>query len=321
MNPPAPKVSVIMSVYNAEKHLRKAIESILNQTFKDFEFIIINDGSTDTSLEIIKSYHDPRIRLIEQENQGLAKSLNTGIKTSQGEYIARMDADDVSLPERFQLQAEFLDNHLDHGLLGTTFFVLDEESNILTVKPVLLNDIDLRRELLYQTPFAHGSVMIRKNILKKIGPFIYRQEFDNSEDYDLWSRLAQVTKIANLPHILYMWRNNPQGITALKRPRQLRLKNITIESNRNNNKLTNSQTFQCSSINKYHNSQIYYKNERYTVNRRNNYSYLQLRLAKVAWKTKHHSRIFFQIMSAFNIQPFILIIIIYRRIRRWMNKK
>ncbi len=117
-----------------------------------------------------------------------------------------------------------------------------------------------------------------------------------------------------------MWRNNPQGITALERPRQLRLKNITIESNRNNNKLTNNQTFQCSSINKYHNSKIYYKNERYTVNRRNNYSYLQLRLAKVAWKTKHHSRIFFQIMSAFYIQPFILIIIIYRRIRRFINK-
>jgi len=115
-----PKISVIMSVYNGEKYLREAIESILNQTFRDFEFIIINDGSTDKTSEILSSYNDPRIVIINNKrNIGLTKSLNKGLKMVKGEYIARQDADDVSLPERLERMVNFLDMNRDVGLLGS----------------------------------------------------------------------------------------------------------------------------------------------------------------------------------------------------------
>ena len=112
-----------MPVYNGEKYLQEAIESILNQTFKDFEFIIINDGSTDKTLEIIKSFTDPRIKLITQENRGIIYSLNKGITESRGKYIARMDADDISLPERLEKEYRFLEQNPNYGIVGTTFLI------------------------------------------------------------------------------------------------------------------------------------------------------------------------------------------------------
>ncbi len=115
----SPIISVVMSVYNGDKYLREEIESILNQTFKDFEFIIVNDGSTDKSLEIIKSYNDPRIVIIDQENTGLAKALNNGINIAKGRYIARMDQDDISNPERFEKQIEFLENLSEYVAIGS----------------------------------------------------------------------------------------------------------------------------------------------------------------------------------------------------------
>ena len=127
-----PLISVVMSVYNGEKYLKRSIDSILNQTFKDFEFIIINDGSTDKSLEIIKSYDDDRIVLIDQENKGLTKSLNIGIKTASGKYIARQDADDVSLPDRLKKQVDFLEVREDVVLLGCRAYEVIGEKRILS---------------------------------------------------------------------------------------------------------------------------------------------------------------------------------------------
>ncbi|MDD4353774.1 MAG: glycosyltransferase family A protein, partial [Candidatus Nanoarchaeia archaeon] len=128
------RISVIMSAYNTERYIAEAIESILNQTFKDFEFIIIDDGSTDDSLKIIKRYvkKDRRIKLIHnKKNIGLTKSLNKGLKIAKGQYIARMDADDISLPQRFQIQYDFLEKNKDIFLIGTTAFLIDDKGDRL----------------------------------------------------------------------------------------------------------------------------------------------------------------------------------------------
>jgi len=126
-----PEVTVLMSVYNGEKYLREAIDSILNQTFTDFEFLIVNDGSTDRTAEILRSYDDPRIIIINNEkNIGLTKSLNIGLRMAKGEYIARMDADDVSMPERLQKQIELLNQKKNTGLVGTYYTIINEKGKV-----------------------------------------------------------------------------------------------------------------------------------------------------------------------------------------------
>ncbi len=157
-----PLVSVIMPVYNAEKYVGEAIESILNQTFTDFEFLIFNDGSTDNSSKIIKSYKDDRIIFFDyKENFGYVKHLNDGIKLAKGEYIARMDADDISLPERFQKQYDFLEKNKDVVLCGTWYRVLgtDKEYHTLT------NNDKLSVHLFFNNGIGHPTVFFRKNIL------------------------------------------------------------------------------------------------------------------------------------------------------------
>ena len=127
-----PKVTVLMSVYNGEKYLQEAIDSILEQTFKDFEFLIINDGSTDKTGEILESYHDLRIKIINNEkNIGLTKSLNKGLKLARGEYIARQDADDISMPERLEKEVEFLETHQDYAVVGAFAKIINKNSEIL----------------------------------------------------------------------------------------------------------------------------------------------------------------------------------------------
>jgi len=127
---PKPKISVIMSVYNGEKHLPRAIDSVLEQTFEDFEFIIVNDGSTDNTPKILGSYSDKRIYVINQENMGLTRSLNEAIELPRGAYIARMDADDISLPDRLLYQVDFLDGNEDVCLLSSSYYVIDESGTV-----------------------------------------------------------------------------------------------------------------------------------------------------------------------------------------------
>jgi glycosyltransferase involved in cell wall biosynthesis len=128
-----PKVSVVMSVYNNESYIREAVESVLNQSFKDFEFIIINDGSTDRTREILTSYTDERIRLFDQENRGLTISLNRGLSLAKGSYIARMDGDDISDPERFAEEVRFLEQNEKIGLIGTYAHRIDEQGRIVSL--------------------------------------------------------------------------------------------------------------------------------------------------------------------------------------------
>ncbi|MBD3282362.1 MAG: glycosyltransferase, partial [Candidatus Portnoybacteria bacterium] len=214
-----PKVSIIMSVYNGERYLRDAIESILNQSFKDFEFIIINDGSRDSSKKIVQSYKDPRIVFIEnKKNIGLTKSLNKGIKLARGEYVARMDADDISAYNRIEKQVNFLDKNKDYCLVGTTFYYIDENNKVIFKKIVPLTNKEIKKGLVKKNCFAHGSVMIRKKILEKVKG--YREEIKYSQDYDLFIRIAKKCKVRNLKDVLYKWRMHKESISMRKHKAQ-----------------------------------------------------------------------------------------------------
>lgn len=200
-----PMVTVLMSVYNGEKFLREAIDSILNQTFTDFEFLIINDGSTDKSVEIIESYEDSRIRLINNEkNLKLIASLNKGISLARGKYIARMDCDDISMPNRLEKEVNFLENSLDYGLVGTYYTVIDGEGrDQYNVSYPSSNEL-IKLFLSLNCPLAHGSIMGRTELFKQN---LYGSEESYAvEDYELWTRMSKVTKIHNIPEYLFKYR-------------------------------------------------------------------------------------------------------------------
>lgn len=199
-----PKVSVIMPVYNAEKHLKYSIESILEQTFTDFEFIIINDGATDKSKSIIESYHDPRIRIVDnEENSGLAKVRNRGIDEAKAEYIAWLDADDISHPHRLEKQVQILEKNPEIGVCGTWVKTIGGEVNHKWRYPT--NSEFLRGRMLFDDPLATSSVMLRINLLVEYNQY-FDLNFPPAEDYELWERLSCCCKITNIPKILTYYR-------------------------------------------------------------------------------------------------------------------
>ena len=207
-----PKVSVVMSVYNGEKYLREAVDSILNQTFRDFEFIIIDDGSTDSTPEILRSYEDPRIVLLRNEqNIGLTKSLNRELAVAQGEYIARMDADDVSLPERLEKQANFLEGHPQVALVGTAFAGIDERGQVRWEWQEALTDLEIKWQLLIENAFGHSTTMFRRDAAAAVGN--YPEERVVCQDYALWSLMARRFSLANLPEILVYRRDDGSGVS------------------------------------------------------------------------------------------------------------
>jgi glycosyltransferase involved in cell wall biosynthesis len=208
-----PLVSVIMSVYNGERYLREAIESTLKQTFRDFEFLIINDGSTDGTAEILKSYHDPRIKIINnKKNIGLTKSLNKGLRFAKGEYIARQDADDVSAPYRLEKEVNFLETHRNYAVVGTFVKILNEDSEVIACLDRLTEDIQIRERLGTDNCITHGSAVIRKKCLLDRG--FYDESIVRAQDYELWLRLSEKYRLANIPEYLYMWRKHNENIEA-----------------------------------------------------------------------------------------------------------
>lgn len=204
-----PKVTVLMPVYNGEKYLGEAIESILNQTFTNFEFLIIDDGSTDNSVEIINSYNDKRIIFVKNDkNLKLPTTLNKGIKLAQGEYIARMDCDDISVPDRLEKQVNYLDNHLDVGICGSRYEVLDEG----IVRELPLDYELIKARLLFHCVIKHPTVMMRKFVLNQNNLYYQNTVL---EDFDLWIRCSKVTKIINLPEPLLKCRYHEEQVTAV----------------------------------------------------------------------------------------------------------
>ncbi len=200
-----PAVSVIMPVYNGAKYLREAVDSILRQSFRDFEFIIVDDGSTDSTWAILQSYDGPSVVLLHnEENIGLPRSLNKGLAVARGNYIARIDADDTAEPNRLERQLAFLQHHPEVGLLGTASRVLYEDLGYERLRRPPLTNLELRSALVRRNPFLHSSVMIPHRVLEVVGG--YNERLVKAEDYDLWVRIGSNYRLANLPDVLAMKR-------------------------------------------------------------------------------------------------------------------
>lgn len=215
---PIPAISVAMSVYNGERFLALAIESVLAQEFTDFEFLIVDDGSTDSSPQMIRSYaeSDSRIRPVLRENRGLIASLNEMIETARAPIIARMDADDICRPDRFAKQMAFLEQHPDYGVVGSWSEDIGAFGEPLT--RIGMADHPLTHEQLLQAIevggqlICHPAAMYRREIVQSVG--CYHAAFRHCEDLDLWLRLASVTKLGNIPERLLRYRRYPGQVSS-----------------------------------------------------------------------------------------------------------
>ncbi len=199
-----------MPVYNMAPYIEEAICSILTQTYSDFELLILDDGSTDGTLDIIRKFDDKRIRVIAHTvNQGLIATLNQGIDLCTGEYIARMDGDDIALPHRLERQVNFMDDHQDCGVCGSQVYLLGRDA--ITAKP--LNHEAIRCWQLFHCTMVHPTVMIRKSVLEDHD--IRYLNYFHAEDYEIWNRLSAITQLVNLPEVLLMYRQHSNQITNI----------------------------------------------------------------------------------------------------------
>lgn len=227
MNKTKPLVSVLMGVFNQESYLDESIQSIQNQSYSHYEFIVVNDGSTDNSFDILTRYQiqDKRIRVISNEhNIGHPKSLNIGLEHCEGKYIARMDADDIALPERLEKQVNFMESNKQVGLCGTAIEYFGEADG---VKIYPEDDFQLRMKLLSGNPFAHPTAMVRAELLDKY-QLKYREDYVAAEDYLMWVKVSEVAKIHNLPEPLLKYRVHKSQLTATKTERQNKEKSETL---------------------------------------------------------------------------------------------
>lgn len=205
-------VSVIMAVYNGARYLRQAVDSILGQTFADFEFIVLNDGSTDCSLDILHEYQDERMRVVDNgENIGLTRSLNRGLRLARAPYVARQDADDMSLARRLETQVRYLEQHRDVAVVGTGVRYIDGENRPLGAVALPEDPVP---KLLSGNQICHGSVMFRRSVVEGAGG--YDELFRYCQDYELWLRVARCHGMRNLPEVLYAFRLHEERVGCKK---------------------------------------------------------------------------------------------------------
>lgn len=212
-----PKISVIMPLYNGEKYLKEAIDSILHQTYADFELLLIDDASSDNTENVIRSYNDNRIVYIKnEENLGLIKTLNKGLNFAKGEFIARMDQDDIADVTRFKKQINLFEKNPDLGVCGTWFTCFGDQ-----IKERVLdhpeNDEDIKISLLGRSTLGHPTVMMRKSAIQDLR---YDENYTSAEDYEFWIRLSRVTKLQNIPESLLQYRFHDSNISVLDQPLQ-----------------------------------------------------------------------------------------------------
>lgn len=209
-----PAISVVLPVYNGECYLRQALASIRWQTFEDWEAICVNDGSTDRSLEILEEFAavDKRFRIIDQDNQGIVGALNNGILAAKANWIARMDCDDVSFPERFAIQWQFLKENPDILVVGTDLLAVDIEGQPILVSKYSTKHSGIEESILSRkgSGLAHACVFMRRDAFIEAG--MYRKKYEWVEDIDLWLRMAMLGKLASIPRILYFYRFHEQGV-------------------------------------------------------------------------------------------------------------
>lgn len=225
-----PRISVILAAYNSEKYLVQAVRSILQQTYRDFELLLFDDGSTDSTPRIVADFarQDPRVIAISRPNKGLTRTLNEGIERATGEYLARMDADDISLPERFEKQVAYLDAHPECVCLGTRVTLIDPYGSPIRVGDHKLTHEQIESDLLQGIGWAivHPAAMMRTESVRRIGG--YREQFKTSQDLDLFLRLAEIGKLANLPEPLVQYRQHFESVNNTKAEEQWRVKSIIV---------------------------------------------------------------------------------------------
>lgn len=211
-NPPS--LSVVMTVFNGERHLSEAIDSLVRQSFDDFEIIIVNDGSTDGTGAIIQQFavSDSRIRYVDLAHIGRVEALNTGCRLAQGKFIAIMDADDIALPDRFACQMDFLATHPSVVLLGTGVQKVSSDGRCFATVMFPTQSEEIKRSLVSQGCFAHSTVVMAREAVFAVGA--YRKAFPPAEDYDLWLRLAERYAVANLPQALVKYRAHPDQVSS-----------------------------------------------------------------------------------------------------------
>lgn len=212
-----PEITVLMPVYNASEYLKEAIDSILNQTFTDFELLIINDGSTDNSIEIINSYTDPRIRLVNNErNLKLITTLNKGLALAKGKYIARMDSDDISQPRRLELQYKIMEENENIAICGTG---LRRMGKPLSIPAMITSPKDVRNSLRVFDCLFHPTIMMRKSILEE-NHFSYDLNYLHAEDYHLFQLISEKFDVVNISEPLLKYRLSPGGISRVHEKEQ-----------------------------------------------------------------------------------------------------
>lgn len=217
-----PLVSIVMAAFNEENYLHESINSILEQTYHNFEFIIINDGSTDNSEEIILSFKDPRIIYIKNDsNLKLIESLNKGLKIAKGKYIARMDADDISYTDRLEKQVAFMENNPETGISGAQLSIFGDTNGTMTF-PLVHEDIQLY--LLITSSFGNNIVIFRRNIMEQNG-FLFPKGYLHSEDYKCWTRWIMNTTAANMDDVLVKYRSHSSSVSIRHRSLQRETRN------------------------------------------------------------------------------------------------
>lgn len=206
-----PKVTVLMAVFNAEKYIREAMDSVLNQTFENFEFLIVYDKSSDRTLEILRSYADTRIKVIENSEQlGFVKSLNTGLSLADGEFIARMDADDISRQDRLALELEYFDGCSWKNIVCSSIDVMDSMGVIIDHVADALSPEEIYYTLNFRNCIAHGTAMFRKSIIEEMGNYNVKSIV---EDYELWYRISKKFIINKIDNPLYVWRTHNTSLS------------------------------------------------------------------------------------------------------------
>lgn len=217
----SPAISIILPAYNAMSFVEQSIKSVLNQSFEDFEFIIINDGSTDATPDILNRITDKRVRVVHQNNHGITFSLNRGLKLAHGNYIARMDADDIATPDRLVKQFDLLESNPEVGIIGSSANVIDDKDNDWGLQIVAQDDIEIRWVSLLKCPFIHPSVMFRKSILDQ-----YQLDYGNlpyAQDYGLWVKILQYSKGKNFKEPLLSYRVHKTNVSKLHRETQFQI--------------------------------------------------------------------------------------------------
>jgi glycosyltransferase involved in cell wall biosynthesis len=210
----APAVSVLMSVRDGAPWVTDAAESVLHQTITDLELIVIDDGSTDATASLLRTIEDPRLRVERQPPRGLTPSLNRALGLARAPLVARLDADDVALPERLACQRAFLDARPDVGLLGTGAREVDASGREIGIVRPPEDDAAIRRAMIRRNPFVHSSVMMRRSALEKVGG--YDESLSVAQDYDLWMRMSRITRLANLTAPLVVRRLLPGRVSAAR---------------------------------------------------------------------------------------------------------